>query len=83
MSDNKYITTLNENIIEITMKYACMVMNKVINPPEDSMDAKSTIVHLAKEFEENFPPEYWDGEPLDYLEEIEKFAEKRLLEEFG
>ena len=58
-------------------------MNKVINPPEDSMDAKAAIVHLAKEFEENFPPEYWDGEPLDYLEEIEKFAERRLLEEFG
>lgn len=83
MKENNCVTLLEENIIEITMKYACMVMNKVINLPEDSMDAKAAIVHLAKEFEENFPPEYWDGEPLDYLEEIEKFAERRLLEEFG
>lgn len=74
---------LMEDIIEITQKYTCMVLNKVITMPENHFDANNAIIRIAKEFEEKYPYETsWDGE-LDYIEEIEKYAEKRLSEEFG
>ena len=38
---------------------------------------------IAKDFEKKYPYEIsWDGE-LDYIEEIEKYAEKKLIEKFG
>lgn len=74
---------LMENIIEITQKYTCMVLNKIITMPEDHYDANTAIICIAKEFEKKYPYETsLDGE-LDYIEEIEKYAEKRLIEEFG
>lgn len=74
---------LMENIIEITQKYTCMVLNKVIAMPEDHFDANNVIIRIAKDFEKKYPYETsWNGE-LDYIEEIEKYAEKKLIEEFG
>ena len=51
--------------------------------PENHFDANNAIIRIAKEFEEKYPYETsWDGE-LDYIEEIEKYSEKRLMEKFG
>lgn len=44
---------LMEDIIEITQKYTCMVLNKVITMPEDHFDVNNAIIRIAKEFEEN------------------------------
>lgn len=73
---------LMENIIEITQKYTCMVLNKVITMPDDHFDANNAITQIAKDFEKKYPSWLFEEE-LDYYEEIDKYAEKRLMEEFG
>ena len=72
-----------ENVIEITQKYICMVMNHVITMPEDHFEANNTIAQIAKEFETKFPKWKIDSGELDYIEEIEKYSEKRFMEKFG
>lgn len=41
------------------------------------------IVLLADEFERKFAGLNWNESSLDYLEEIDKFSEERLLEKYG
>lgn len=45
----------------------------------DSRDAASTIADLAIKFEEKTKEIDWDSGSKDYYEELEKFAEERLL----
>lgn len=52
---------------------------------EDSRELFSSILWWAREFEEKHP-EPWDNgddEVIDYIELIDEFAEKKLIETYG
>ena len=82
---------LLENVIEITWMFDSLEKNKEIKPWDNLIDEfygsdgiKSEIIAVAKEFEEKYPYNtVWENGDLDYLEEIEKYAKKRLIEIFG
>lgn len=82
---------LLENVIEITWMFDSLEKNKEIKSWDNLIDEfygsdgiKSEIIAIAKEFEEKYPYNtVWENGDLDYLEEIEKYAKKRLIEIFG
>ena len=82
---------LLENVIEITWMFDSLEHSREIKSWDDLIDEfygsngiKAEIIAIAKEFEEKSPFDTtWENGDLDYLEEIEKFARKRLIEIFG
>ena len=82
---------LLENVIEITWMFDSLEHSEEIKSWDDLIDEfygsngiKAEIIAIAKEFEEKYPFDTtWENGDLDYLEEIEKFARKRLIEIFG
>lgn len=72
-----------ENVIEITQVYDALMRANKLDDDVDSLIYKEYICDWAKEFEELNKDVEWDGGERDYYVEIEKFAEDKLLEEFG
>ena len=81
---------LIEDVIEITWVFDRLRENGVIGEFDGivggSDAVKEVIRKIAEQFEEKFPFEttWEDGQDreLDYVEEIEKFAAKKLFEAF-
>ena len=46
-------------------------------------DGMHIVIQIAKDFEKKYPYETSWNRELDYIEEIEKYAEKKLMKEFG
>lgn len=91
MSRNIHEAMYND-LIEITWTFDRLADEGRIKPWNDLIEAtptgsdgiKETFVRIAEEFEKKYPLETtWDDGDLDYLIEIQKFAEEWLLKEFG
>ena len=81
---NKYL----ENVIEITQVYDALMRANKLDDDVDSLIYKEYICDWAAEFETLNRNVEWgnvgeDGVERDYYIEIEKFAEDKLLKEFG
>lgn len=82
---------LLEDVIEITWIFDKLLRTKEIKPWDILMEEfcgsdgiKQEIVKIAEGFEQKFPfDSTWEDGELDYIEEIEKFAEEKLIEVFG
>lgn len=81
---------LIENAIEITWTFESLLRIGKIKSWDElsyiggSIGVKQEIRKIAEQFEEKFPYETtWEDGELDYIEEIEKFAEEKLIEAFG
>lgn len=73
-----------ESIIEIAWMYQQLSLNGQLVDDIDSFDAKADILDLAQMFDEQWNKHTEEErEELDYLEEIEKYAKKRLLISYG
>lgn len=81
-----------ENLIEITWTFDRLVEEGKIKSwnelmeyiPTGSDGIKSTFINIAKDFEKKYPfDSAWDNGDLDYLIEIQKFAEEELINEWG
>lgn len=75
-----------ETIIEVTWKYdQLQAAGKIISMDQaltGSDGAKDTIIQIAEDFEKQYQIE-WDSSDLDYILEIEKYAEQSLIIGFG
>lgn len=67
----KNTTKVEENIVEIA--WLCT------GPCEDSMVMKQKIIEWAHEFEEEYKDVDWDVDKRDYVTEIEKFTNAKLI----
>lgn len=83
---------LMEDLIEITWTFDRLMSEEKIKPWNDLMECiptgsdgiKEVFINIAKDFEEKYPfYSAWDNGDLDYLIEIQKFAEEELIKEFG
>lgn len=90
MSCNNMTEALLEDVIEITWMFDSLMKSGKIRAWKDMIDEfgsdgfKNEIKEIASEFEKKYPYETtWDNPDFDYIEEIEKFAEKKLIEIFG
>lgn len=73
-----------ESVIEIAWVYQNLSLNGQLVDDIDSFDAKTDILDLAQRFDEEWNEHTEEKrEELDYLEEIEKYAKKRLLISYG
>ena len=77
-----------ENVIEITQVYDALIKSGKIDDDVDSLTYKEFICDWAAEFETLNRNVEWgnvgeDGVERDYYIEIEKFAEDKLLKNFG
>lgn len=72
-----------ENVIEITQVYDALMREGKLDDDVDSLDYKVAICDYAKEFEEINKDVFFDGGERDYYIEIEEFATKKLIEDFG
>ena len=81
-----------ENLIEITWTFDRLVEEGKIKSWNDLMEyiptgsdgIKATFIDIAKDFEKKYPfDSAWDNGDLDYLIEIQKFAEEELIKEWG
>lgn len=86
------VDALMEDLIEITWTFDRLVSEGKIkswnelmeNVPTGSDGIKEVFVNIAKKFEEKYPfDSAWDNGDLDYLIEIQKFAEEELINEWG
>jgi len=81
--EEQRINALLENAIEITWIWEALCMQRKVKRPEDSRNTIASIQKIAKDFEKKFSfGTSWNGD-LDYIEEIEKFAEEKLVKEYG
>jgi len=71
------MNNITENIIEISWLDQYMLHKGWYKQDIDSLDRKSKIIELAKEFEEKYNTDD------DYYGAIITFAQKELLKEFG
>lgn len=72
---------VNENVFEIT----CVAMELINNGKlevEDSRELCATCIELAENFEVEHGYTDWDVE-ADYLDEIMKYAEEKLMERYS
>lgn len=83
---------LMEDIIEITWTFDRLISEGKIKSwnelmeyvPTGSDGIKEAFINIAKDFEKKYPfYSTWDNGNLDYLIEIQKFAEKKLIKEWG
>lgn len=83
---------LMEDLIEITWTFDRLMYEEKIKPWNDLMECiptgsdgiKEVFINIAKDFEEKYPfYSAWDNGDLDYLIEIQKFAEEKLIKEWG
>ena len=83
---------LMEDLIEITWTFDRLVSEGKIKSwnelmeelPTGSDGIKEVFVNIAKEFEEKYPfYSAWDSGDMDYLIEIQKFAEEKIIKEWG
>lgn len=81
---------LIEDVIEITWVFDRLQTSDNIKSWDEILDrigsdgVKEVIKDIAKDFEAKYPfTTTWVDTNLDYVEEIEKFAEQRLIKEFG
>lgn len=82
---------LLEDVIEITWMFDSLVdsgkiksWDEILDQEDGSTGIKNTIKEIAQEFEKKFPFETtWEDTELDYIEEIERFSEKKLIEMYG
>lgn len=80
---------LLESVVEITWMFDCLMESGDIQKWDDIIDTfgssgiKNEIIHIAKDFEEQYKNVDWNNTELDYIVEIEKFAEEKLIEVFG
>ena len=45
---------------------------------------KDTIIQIAEDFEKEYPEDYdWNAADTEYLTEVQLYAKRRLVEEFG
>lgn len=68
-----------ENLIEIALTYASLVVKHPVLADTDSITWKQKFVDWANEFEEKYPElEHWDDSA--YLECIDAFATDKICE---
>lgn len=86
----RYTTeALLENAIEITWMFDGLIDAEEIKSWDELIDTfgssgiKNEIIQIAKDFEEQYKNVDWNDTELDYIVEIEKFAEEKLIEVFG
>lgn len=81
-----------EDLIEITWTFDRLMSEGKIKSwnelmeyiPTGSVGIKSTLINIAKDFENKYPfDSAWAGGDLEYLIEIQKFAEEELIKEWG
>lgn len=74
---------VSENLIEIALTYASLWAGneKICGAGIDSISWKQMFVQWANDFETEWAGTEWDQN--DYLEEIQKFAQKKILEYAG
>lgn len=79
------MTVKEENIVNIAMMAGALLFDGRIDPAkqEGHLGLSADIVLLAEEFEAKFAGYDWNEGRLDYFEEIDNFAEKRLMEKYG
>lgn len=87
-----YSNRVYENIIEITWVFDHLEEGGKIKPFNVLVDElitgsdeiKETIIQIAEDFEKEYPDDYdWNAADTEYLTEIQKYAEKRLINEYG
>lgn len=87
-----YSNRVHENIIEVTWVFEQLEKSGDIKPFNilveeliTGSDAiKETIIQIAEDFEKKYPKNYdWNAADTEYLTEIQLYAKKRLVEEFG
>ena len=96
MGENSMCTNLTdalmEDLIEITWTFDRLISegkikswNKLMEyVPTGSDGIKEVFINIAKEFEKKYPfYSAWDSGDMDYLIEIQKFAEEELIKEWG
>ena len=81
-----------EDLIEITWTFDRLMSEGKIKSwnelmeyiPTGSDGIKSTLINIAKDFENKYLfDSAWDSGDLEYLIEIQKFAEEELIKEWG
>ena len=80
-----------ENIIEVSWMFKDLIAAGKIKSWDDLMDElptgsdaiKETIMQIAEDFEKEYNIDDWNETDMQYLEEIIKYSEKRLVEEYG
>lgn len=80
-----------ENIIEVSWMFKDLIAAGEIKSWDDLMDElptgsdaiKETIMQIAEDFEKEYNIDDWNETDMQYLTEITKYSEKRLLEEYG
>lgn len=77
------MTKVIENVIEITLVYNSLMCSGEIDDDVDSLVYKQSIYEYAREFEKENKDVGFDGGERDYYIEIEEFAKKKLLGDFG
>jgi len=74
---------LQENMIEIAWIDQALFNSNMYKEDLDSLDRKATIIDLANRFEAYWRHVDWDKVNNNYYEEIDSFARRELLAEFG
>ena len=81
-----------ENIIEVTWIFDALEkcgkikpFNVLVEELTTGSDAiKDTIIQIAEDFENEYPEDYdWNAADTEYLTEVQLYAKRRLVEEFG
>ena len=81
-----------ENIIEVTWVFEQLEKSGEIKPfnilveelVTGSDAIKETIIQIAEDFEKKYPDDYdWNAADTEYLTEVQLYAKRRLVEEFG
>lgn len=84
------LTFLMENVIEIAWMFDQLMECEIIKSWDelndecyDSLEVKTEIVRIAKDFEKQYKNIDWNDTDLDYFIELEKFARTELIKTFG
>lgn len=85
-------TRVYENIIEITWVFDKLEKSGKIKPWNTLVEElltgsdaiKEEIIQIAEDFKKEYPEDYdWNAADTEYLTAIQKYAEKRLINEYG
>lgn len=79
MADKLVYGVYTENLIEIALTYASLVVKYPVLTDTDSITWKQKFVDWANEFES----QWQEDRDSEYLEDIEKFARHKILEYAG
>lgn len=87
-----YSNRVYENIIEVTWVFEQLEKSGKIKPWNTLVEElvtgsdaiKETIIQIAEDFEKEYPEDYdWNAADTEYLTVIQKYAKKRLINEYG